>query len=111
MTNSANYLAFVKLASIRIWLRANESTPWIDPPRRPQPDHPANNGNLGGPCLAFRMMVSSALLPGGPLILSSTGLSRKSSRRRWLLPARMLIDAPLLTGIRWPQVRQRPLGG
>jgi len=23
----ANYLAFVKLASIRIWLRANESTP------------------------------------------------------------------------------------
>jgi transposase len=25
---AANYLAFVKLASIRIWLRANESTPW-----------------------------------------------------------------------------------
>jgi transposase len=25
--NAANYLAFVKLASIRIWLRANESTP------------------------------------------------------------------------------------
>jgi hypothetical protein len=25
---SANYLAFIKLASIRIWLRANESTPW-----------------------------------------------------------------------------------
>ena len=24
---SANYLAFIKLASIRIWLRANESTP------------------------------------------------------------------------------------
>jgi len=24
---SGNYLAFVKLASIRIWLRANESTP------------------------------------------------------------------------------------
>jgi transposase len=24
---AANYLAFVKLASIRIWLRANESTP------------------------------------------------------------------------------------
>jgi transposase len=24
----ANYLAFVKLASIRIWLRANESTPY-----------------------------------------------------------------------------------
>jgi transposase len=23
----ANYLAFIKLASIRIWLRANESTP------------------------------------------------------------------------------------
>ena len=26
---AANYLAFIKLASIRIWLRANESTPWI----------------------------------------------------------------------------------
>ena len=25
---AANYLAFVKLASIRIWLRAHESTPW-----------------------------------------------------------------------------------
>jgi len=25
---AANYLAFVKLASIRIWLRANGSTPW-----------------------------------------------------------------------------------
>jgi transposase len=25
--HAANYLAFVKLASIRIWLRANESTP------------------------------------------------------------------------------------
>ena len=25
---AANYLAFVKLASIRIWLRANEATPW-----------------------------------------------------------------------------------
>jgi hypothetical protein len=24
---AASYLAFVKLASIRIWLRANESTP------------------------------------------------------------------------------------
>jgi transposase len=24
---AANYLAFVKLASIRVWLRANESTP------------------------------------------------------------------------------------
>jgi transposase len=27
---AANYLAFVKLASIRIWLRANESTAWCD---------------------------------------------------------------------------------
>src|SRR3954462_6445973 len=27
-TNSANYLAFVKLAAIRIWLRVNESTPY-----------------------------------------------------------------------------------
>ena len=26
---AANYLAFVKLASIRIWLRANESTPYL----------------------------------------------------------------------------------
>jgi hypothetical protein len=26
---AANDLAFIKLASIRIWLRANESTPWI----------------------------------------------------------------------------------
>jgi hypothetical protein len=26
---AANYLAFVKLASIRIWLRANEATPGI----------------------------------------------------------------------------------
>jgi hypothetical protein len=25
---AVNYLAFVKLASIRIWLRAHESTPW-----------------------------------------------------------------------------------
>jgi hypothetical protein len=29
---AANYLAIVKLASIRIWLRANESTPWITHP-------------------------------------------------------------------------------
>ena len=27
---AANYLAFIKLASIRIWLRVNESTPWLD---------------------------------------------------------------------------------
>src|SRR5258708_32912892 len=27
---SANYLAFIKLASIRIWLRANESTPQLE---------------------------------------------------------------------------------
>jgi hypothetical protein len=26
---AANYLGFVKLASIRIWLRANESTSWF----------------------------------------------------------------------------------
>ena len=26
---AANYLVFVKLASIRIWLGANESAPWI----------------------------------------------------------------------------------
>jgi transposase len=25
---AANYLAFVQLASIRLWLRVNESTPW-----------------------------------------------------------------------------------
>jgi Transposase DDE domain len=25
---AANYLAFVQLASIRLWLRANESAPW-----------------------------------------------------------------------------------
>jgi transposase len=25
---AANYLAFVQLASIRLWLRANESTAW-----------------------------------------------------------------------------------
>jgi hypothetical protein len=24
----ANYLAFIELASIRIWLRANQSAPW-----------------------------------------------------------------------------------
>ena len=27
---SVNYLAFIKLASIRIWLRANESTPELE---------------------------------------------------------------------------------
>jgi transposase len=27
---AANYLAFIKLASIRLWLRAYESAPWID---------------------------------------------------------------------------------
>jgi transposase len=25
---AANYAAFIKLASVRIWLRVNESTPW-----------------------------------------------------------------------------------
>lgn len=25
---AANYLAFVQLASIRLWLHANETTPW-----------------------------------------------------------------------------------
>jgi hypothetical protein len=30
---AANHLAFIKLASIRIWLRANESTPWSFQPR------------------------------------------------------------------------------
>jgi hypothetical protein len=28
MSLAANYLAFIKLASIRIWLRSNESTPY-----------------------------------------------------------------------------------
>jgi hypothetical protein len=28
---AANYLAFIKLASIRVWLRANESAPYSDP--------------------------------------------------------------------------------
>ncbi len=28
---AANYLAFIRLASIRIWLRANESEPWLAP--------------------------------------------------------------------------------
>jgi hypothetical protein len=28
---AANYLAFVNLASIRVWLRANESAPWMGP--------------------------------------------------------------------------------
>ena len=27
---AANYLAFIKLASIRIWLRTNKSTPWFE---------------------------------------------------------------------------------
>ena len=27
--SAGNYLAFIKLASIRIWLRAYESTPWL----------------------------------------------------------------------------------
>jgi Transposase DDE domain len=27
---AANYLAFIKLASIRVWLRANESAPWLN---------------------------------------------------------------------------------
>jgi hypothetical protein len=27
---AANYLAFVQLASIRLWLRVNESTSWLD---------------------------------------------------------------------------------
>jgi len=27
---AANYLAFVKLAAIRIWLRVYESTPYLD---------------------------------------------------------------------------------
>jgi transposase len=27
---AANYLAFIQLASIRLWLRANESTPWSE---------------------------------------------------------------------------------
>jgi hypothetical protein len=26
---AANFVAFIKLASIRIWLRAKESAPWI----------------------------------------------------------------------------------
>jgi transposase len=32
---AANYLAFIKLASIRIWLRANEFTPWSIPRSAP----------------------------------------------------------------------------
>jgi hypothetical protein len=40
---AANYLAFVKLASLRIWLRANESTPWSTraaaPPLKSSPRH------------------------------------------------------------------------
>jgi transposase len=32
---AANYLALVQLASIRLWLRANESTPLIYPASRP----------------------------------------------------------------------------
>src|SRR4051812_7174407 len=37
---AANYLAFVKLASIRIWLRANESRPWFNRPHGRQPPSP-----------------------------------------------------------------------
>jgi hypothetical protein len=41
---AAEYLAFIKLASIRIWLRAYEPTPWKPPLREtpftaPQSDH------------------------------------------------------------------------
>ena len=41
---AAKYLAFIKLASIRIWLRAYEPTPWKPalretPFRAPQSDH------------------------------------------------------------------------
>jgi transposase len=27
---AANYLAFIQLASIRLWLRVNESAPWFE---------------------------------------------------------------------------------
>jgi transposase len=32
---AATYLAFIQLASIRLWLRVNEPTPWFDGNRRP----------------------------------------------------------------------------
>jgi hypothetical protein len=37
-----NYLVFVKLASIRIWLRADESTPWLvaNPPYATKSSYP-----------------------------------------------------------------------
>jgi hypothetical protein len=31
---AANYLAFIKLAAIRIWLRSYESAPWLGFPSR-----------------------------------------------------------------------------
>jgi hypothetical protein len=34
---AANYLALIKLESIRIWLRANESAPQLNLFRRPHP--------------------------------------------------------------------------
>jgi transposase len=38
---AANYLAFVQLASIRLWLRSYESTPWFLLPLRGAPRLPA----------------------------------------------------------------------
>ena len=45
---AANYLAFVKLASIRIWLRANQSTPYQD----------YYNSRVGGTFLPVRGSVT-----------------------------------------------------
>jgi transposase len=77
---AANYLAFVKLASIRIWLRANESMPLV---RR-----------TGGRSTAPH--ASRPLFPARPEAFSAGLLSRWSKRVTLMSPEAMQMRQALI---------------
>jgi hypothetical protein len=61
---AANYLAFIQLASIRLWLRVNESTPLVQRPApspRPVVLFLLPTRSLQG--RAFRSLMDQALVP------------------------------------------------
>jgi hypothetical protein len=75
---AANYLAFIKLASIRVWLRANESTPWTDLSRGSDRYSVASCAAVGSRSLrAFRNCQGEAAGHGNALMAGTAVLNRK----------------------------------
>ena len=76
---AANYLAFIQLAAIRLWLRANESTPQFSFVRDnlEAPARPASGTEPGGRC-----GVGQLVMTGRPAGRGQVPARRKNSTRR-----------------------------